>query len=352
MYKTDDWDDAVEVVLDVREQHPDLWDAWVFAGSLGAVDEDDILAPSLSDDEIAAENAEWERTMDQYEAAETEEIGDDESIDIPGELDTQRPEAEQDTPGMAEPEAVKAQNLEPKEGYFYLYFNTINKKTMKEVKGRVRIIDARRHKEMDLAESHEIVEVRDPNNGNQSVIATHQIFGFKPVERTLSLYNPLTDSTQTFVETIGDSIVLDFELERFEKGDILVMYNVYFYKDAAVMKPESKYELMSLLDMLQENENLEVRIHGHTNGNAAGKIIHLDDEENFFSLRADQEEDKGSAKKLSLYRAETIQKWLIAQGISEDRMSIKGWGGKKMIYDKHDTQAHKNVRVEIEIVED
>jgi outer membrane protein OmpA-like peptidoglycan-associated protein len=104
--------------------------------------------------------------------------------------------------------------------------------------------------------------------------------------------------------------------------------------------------------MLQENEKLEVRIHGHTNGNSRGKIIHLDEEQNFFSLQADQEEDQGSAKKLSLYRAETIQKWLVEQGVSENRMSIKGWGGKKMIYDKHDTQAHKNVRVEIEIVED
>ncbi len=341
MFSSEQREDAVEVVLKVRDDHPDLWDAWVFSGSLGALDEKELQTPAISEQYTDEENAEWERTIAQYQQTADQEI-----VSALGSGPIMK-EDSAETP--SEPEV---QNLEPKEGYFYLYFNTINKKTMKEVKGRVRIIDGRRHKEMDVAPSHEIVEVRDPNNGNESVIATPQIFGFKPIERSFSLSNPLTDSTEQFIETIGDSIILDYELERFKKGDVLVMYNVYFYKDAAVMKPESKYELMSLLDMLQENKKLEVRIHGHTNGNSSGKIIHLDEDENFFSLRADQEEDHGSAKKLSLYRAETIQKWLIDQGISENRMSIKGWGGKKMIYDKHDTQAHKNVRVEIEIVED
>ncbi|MEM9858640.1 MAG: OmpA family protein, partial [Bacteroidota bacterium] len=83
------------------------------------------------------------------------------------------------------------------------------------------------------------------------------------------------------------------------------------------------------------------------------KIIHLDPEDkNFFSLKADHLETNGSAKKLSLFRAYTIQHWLIDQGIAENRMEIKGWGGKKMIYDKHDSQADKNVRVEIEITAD
>ena len=34
------------------------------------------------------------------------------------------------------------------------------------------------------------------------------------------------------------------------------MYNVYFFTNAAIMKPESKFELNSLLAMLEENEKL------------------------------------------------------------------------------------------------
>ncbi len=348
MYSSDERKDAVDVVLKVRADHPDLWDAWVFSGSLGALEEGDVVTPELSDNEeyTEAENAEWEAIMAERQAA-TEEAPE---VEVP---ENEALTVEVETEETSEIEPEKPANLEPKEGFYYLYFNTINKKTMKEVKGRVRVIDAERFKELQIVESQELVELKDPNNGTNRLKAATQIFGFKEVEHTINLDQPLTDSTSSFVEMIGDSIVLDFELERFKKGDILVMYNVYFFKDAAVMKPESKYELLSLLDMLEENDKLKVRIHGHTNGNAKGKIIHLDDEEkNFFSLRADQEEDFGSAKQLSTYRAETIQDWLIAQGIPAERMSIKGWGGKKMIYDKHDTQAHKNVRVEIEIVED
>ncbi|MEM6755463.1 MAG: OmpA family protein, partial [Cyanobacteria bacterium P01_C01_bin.38] len=240
-----------------------------------------------------------------------------------------------------------------KEGVYHLYFNLLNAKKLKEVKGRVKVIDAERSKQLLVAKSHEIVNIKNPNNGSNRIKVASDIFGFKDVQYTLDLDNPVTDSTSAYVETIGDSIIVNFMLDRYRKGDVLVMYNVYFYRDAAIMKSESIYELNSLLDMLQENENYKVKIHGHTNGNSQGKIIHLDPEDkNFFSLKANHLETNGSAKKLSLYRAYSIQHWLIDQGIAEERMEIKGWGGKRMLYDKHDTQADQNVRVEIEILEE
>jgi outer membrane protein OmpA-like peptidoglycan-associated protein len=59
----------------------------------------------------------------------------------------------------------------------------------------------------------------------------------------------------------------------------------------------------------------------------------------------------GSAQKLSLYRAETIEHYLLKQGIDQSRIEIKGWGGKKMLYGKHSAQAKQNVRVEVEITD-
>lgn len=351
VYSSDSWDEAVDKVLQVRENHPDLWDAWVYAGAFDDLDEGPEVVSVASPEVITASNEDVQTEPAQAEEEEpaeadvSEELADENLIPMASETETEEPE-------IIEAEEAPPANIEAKEGYYYLYFNTINKKTMKEVRGRVKVIDPERAKELATEESHKVVELRDPDNGTRRIKASTQIFGFKEVQHMIDLDNPLNDSTDAFVDVVGDSIILDFELERFKKGDVLIMYNVYFFKDAAVMKPESKYELMSLLDMLQENEKLEVRIHGHTNGNASGKIIHLDDDKNYFSLQAEQEEDFGSAKKLSQFRAETIQAWLVDQGISPDRMSVKGWGGKKMIYGKHDTQAHKNVRVEIEIVED
>ena len=134
----------------------------------------------------------------------------------------------------------------------------------------------------------------------------------------------------------------------------MTMWRVFFYIDAAIMKEESVLQLNQLLSMMKDNPNMRIRIHGHTNGNSRGEVMHLDlDDKNFFSLNGTHEKTpNASAKKLSLYRAYTIQHWLMDQGIAEGRMEIRGWGGKKMLYDKHDSQADKNVRVEIEILEE
>ena len=99
---------------------------------------------------------------------------------------------------------------------------------------------------------------------------------------------------------------------------------------------------------------MKIKLHGHTNGNSHGKVIHLGEKDNddLFNLKSTKHvETSGSAQKLSEYRAETIQHYLFKQGIAESRVDIKGWGGKKMLYDKHSSQANLNVRVEVEILE-
>ncbi len=72
--------------------------------------------------------------------------------------------------------------------------------------------------------------------------------------------------------------------------------------------------------------------------------------QSFFSLAEDVREGLGSAKELSGKRAEVIREWLIAQGIAADRISVKAWGGGRMLHDKHSANAKKNVRVDVEIV--
>jgi outer membrane protein OmpA-like peptidoglycan-associated protein len=138
---------------------------------------------------------------------------------------------------------------------------------------------------------------------------------------------------------------------RYQKGDIATLYNVYFFNDAAVMLPESKYELNSLLNMMMEKP-YKIVLHGHTNSNARGRIILRNSEENFFSISSDIKESYGSAKELSKQRAETIKAWLIANGIDGTRIEIKAWGGTRMLYEKNSARAKQNVRVEVEVLED
>ena len=368
-------EEAVEEVYKVRVM-PEFRDAWVYTkGQLPPAQEKPVTARIESPDNsyVASPESKYvEKNQDYFDnpaGEEPEEIDiDEEEIEEPEEevekSTEYRPEeniikepmapVENDEPQMEEKEAVTtAGKIEKKEGHFYMYFNAVNKKTYEEVKGKIKVLDLERIKEIKEAPTHQLVELRDPNNGTNRIKLTTDIFGFKQVQHELDLDEPVNDTTQSYTSTIGDSIIVDFQLERFKKGDVLIMYNVYFYIDASIMKPESVYELNSLLDMLEENQKLMVRIHGHTNGNSQGKIIHLNKEDqNFFSMNANHLETVGSAKKLSLYRAETIRDWLIAQGIEPSRLEVQGWGGKRMLHDKFDPLAHKNVRVEVEILAD
>jgi outer membrane protein OmpA-like peptidoglycan-associated protein len=214
------------------------------------------------------------------------------------------------------------------------------------------------------------VDVFDPDSNNKRKMATYrgndeiqvksinksgnmwlhcEVFGYRKLELPINFNNP--DSTEGV--SIADNVItVPFELARLQKGDKAIMFNVYFYKDAAIMRPESRYEVNSLLEMMNENPDYKIMIHGHTNGNASGKIIEMGNSKNFFQLNADNKEGRGSAKKLSEERAILMKQFLIENGVKGDRIQVKAWGGNQPIYDVNHASAHANVRVEIEILED
>jgi outer membrane protein OmpA-like peptidoglycan-associated protein len=241
--------------------------------------------------------------------------------------------------------------VEEDQNLYNYRFSVINATTLKEVPGYVTIIDAARNKAMKSVSTNQIHQLEAPTTQTKEIIALCDIFGFVKEQVKFKIDDPMSSPDSELMEQSGGITTVKFELARHKVGDILTMYHVYFYNNSAIMKPESKFELNSLLSMLKENEKLEIKIHGHTNGNAAGKIISLRDEDkNYFEVTPNNVEAFGSAKKLSKARADIIARWLIDNGISKKRMDIKGWGGKKMIYKKNDTMASRNVRVEIEIV--
>ena len=241
--------------------------------------------------------------------------------------------------------------VEKDENLYSYIFNVTSATTLKEVPGYITIIDAARNKMIKRVSTNELHKLEAPKTQSREIIAICDIFGYVKEQVKLKIDDPSSGNEQGRVTEDGEVTTVKFELARHKVGEILTMYNVYFFSNAAIMKPESTFELNSLLDMLQENDKLEVKIHGHTNGNTAGKIVRLKEEDdNFFAVSDNNIEDFGSAKDLSKARAEVIQRWLVEKGIDKKRMELKGWGGKKMIYKKLDERAGKNVRVEIEII--
>jgi outer membrane protein OmpA-like peptidoglycan-associated protein len=240
----------------------------------------------------------------------------------------------------------KKMTLGNTEVFLSLFYGTKNR----VVQGEVQVIDTDRSRFVAKAKGNDYVILPDPKSKSGQLTLTCEVFGYRKIQHEINYLSPLSDTTKEYVELMGTTIVVDFDLVRLQKGDINTLYNVYFYNDAAVMLPESKYELNSLLEMMTDNPSTKIVLHGHSNGNYHGKILGLGPDKNFFTMEG-AVQGMGTAKDLSQQRAETIKEYLLMSGIASDRIEVKAWGGKKPLYDKHSVNAKKNVRVEVEVVQ-
>lgn len=339
-FESKDREETKSQLFKFREEFPSYHESWLYAGN--------FRGPHIPGDQ-------WITKVEKPIVTKTEQVASpivkEQPIESKEEEIIAKTETTEQKQSVVPIESVSAPPLE--EGTYRLYINSYDVATLKEISGIFTIFDSERGKELYNISAHDAVVINKPDNATNRITIASDIFDFRKEEHTIDLDEPLIDGEDK-VEISGDSIIINFPMQHFNKGDIMVMWAVYFYKDAAIMKEESIGQLNQLLRMMQSNPNMKIKIHGHTNGNSHGKVLHLSEGDmNFFSIKAGtHEEIQASAKTLSEYRAYTIQHWLIDQGIENNRIESLGWGGKKMIYGKHDTQAHKNVRVEIEIIEE
>jgi outer membrane protein OmpA-like peptidoglycan-associated protein len=241
------------------------------------------------------------------------------------------------------------QTLKNTQAFLSLYNATNNEL----IDGEVEVIDAERSRLILKAKGNEYLILPDPKSKSGKLLLIGNAFGYRKIQHEMNYYDTEKDTLQPDISLVGNYYMVRFEMARLHKGDIAVLYNVYFYNDAAIMLPESKYELNKLLTMMQENSRYKIILHGHTNGNGRGKIIRVGPSQDLFNLRADDVvSDNVSAKELSGARAQVIKDWLVSQGIAADRIDVKAWGGARMLHDKNSQHARRNVRVEVEVVEE
>lgn len=233
-----------------------------------------------------------------------------------------------------------------------VFISLFNARNNKVVEGDVQVIDVDRNAIMKKVKGNDYLTLPDPKSKSGKITLVAEVFGYRKAQKEINYKDQITRESDAYKEMFGNFILIEFDLVRMQKGDVATMYNVYFYNDAAIMLPESLSELNSLLTMMEEKPDAKIVLHGHTNGNSNGKIITMGESKDFFSLNGNVKEGFGSSKELSKERAEVIREWLISKNIAADRVAVKGWGGGRMIHDKHSVNAKKNVRVEVEVVED
>jgi outer membrane protein OmpA-like peptidoglycan-associated protein len=232
---------------------------------------------------------------------------------------------------------------------FLSLFNLTNNEV---IDGEVEVVNAETSKLITRVRGNTYITLPNPGTKSGNLTLVSNTFGFRKEQLAINYKETEKDTLKPYVTLVGNFYMINFGLVKIQKGDISTLYNVYFFNDAAVMLPDSKYQLNSLLEMMKGSPSMKIALHGHTNGNGRGKIIYMGQSQDFFKITSDAVTGSGSAKQLSEARAETIKMWLVDQGIDDSRVAVKGWGGSRMIHDKNSSFARKNIRVDVEVIAD
>lgn len=229
---------------------------------------------------------------------------------------------------------------------FLSLFNATNNRV---INGKVKVIDPKKNKLLAEVNGNEYLKLPASIKNAEDLILICEITGYRKIQLEINYQDPLKNKENPSIQLFGTTVLVNFDMVPYAKGDIVTLYNVYFYNDAAIMQPESQYELNQVVQMMKDNPTQRIRLHGHTNGNYTGKIISMGSEKNYFSLQ-DAENHFGTARELAEERASIIKEYLSDNDIDKNRIEIKAWGGKRPLFDKHSNRAKMNVRVEVEIL--
>jgi outer membrane protein OmpA-like peptidoglycan-associated protein len=342
---------AIKIAMRLRHDS-EFTDTWVYSGGFGEVHSlngnssrgIDINPVTQQKMTIISSNEEKDKTN----MASGSEVPANAGL-IPGRTETTNAGQQTANEKSAEPSVLANETVvESVDGKAFVFkiFRGVDNEV---VEGDVDVVDSEKARKLASYKGNATVRVSPPSAKSNNLSLICDVFGYRKAQRDIDYQNP---EGEDITKDDAGNVVVPFELVRLQKGDIAVMYNVYFYKDAAVMRPESRYEVNSLQEMMKENPKYKIKIHGHTNGGASGKIVQkVKESDNFFSL-SQTKDGFGSARKLSEERAQIIKDYMVSMGIDPSRMIIKAWGGKRPIHDKHHSRAQENVRVEIEILED
>lgn len=235
--------------------------------------------------------------------------------------------------------------LKPKGKYFKF---TIASQNGTVLPGEVHEVNFAEGKHLASYNSDLYIDMMKPGPAEPMTVVCG-VFGYKEIDKFIDFANP-ADTEGAYQDEHG-AWIIPYKLERLEKGDVSVMYNVGYYPDAVAMVPSSRKDLDELVNMMNENPDYVVKIHAHCNGKSSREAMLLNADGNYFETTG-AIQAKVSAKQLTNLRAEAIESYLTQKGISADRIKTYGWGGSEMLVKENDPNARLNDRIEIEILKD
>lgn len=129
--------------------------------------------------------------------------------------------------------------------------------------------------------------------------------------------------------TVYQVVNKDIYLKKVEIGSKIVLKNIFFEYNKAVLQPESIPELERLVKLLNDVPTLKLEISGHTD-NVGSQAYNV---------------------KLSEERAKAVVDYLVGKGISPDRLTYRGYGFSQPIADNSTEEGRAmNRRTEFKIL--
>ena len=155
----------------------------------------------------------------------------------------------------------------------------------------------------------------------EDVMITMKKEGFS-FDTKLVKASDIKDTEQTFAYDVK------MEIEEIKVGQSFEMQNILYDTKSYSLDSDSKFVLDQFVKFLKENPTVKVSIQGHT----------------------DDEGDAGENQVLSENRAKGVVEYLVAAGISKDRLKYEGYGETKpKVPNNSNSNRAKNRRTEVMI---
>lgn len=176
-----------------------------------------------------------------------------------------------------------------------------------------------------VGDPDEVVYTAVSDNMGRFNLSVAECLGF---EVKIHSNNHLSLEQLVTIEEVKGESASEFLLEPLTKGNTIELKHVLFEQGRADLVQGSERELNLVVEMMQEHPDINIFLAGHTD-NQGKAALNL---------------------KLSFDRVEMVKKYLVENGISENRISGKGFGGTKPIASNDNViSRRRNRRVEFTI---
>jgi len=184
-----------------------------------------------------------------------------------------------------------------------------------------------------LSDGQEIgITQSNPETGAYEImLPAGQLYGIRANAEGYVSVNENLDLREFDADSDRNTERKDLSLVPIEREATVVLNNVFFDFDRAVLKPESYPELNRIVELMDDRTSLAIEISGHTD--AIGTES--------YNLG------------LSQRRAQAVYNYLVEKGVSRDRLNVKYFGENQPVQTNETIEGRRaNRRVEFKITND